>query len=62
MTNTIVIDLRGAFLNYFRIDDLLCEDGIHPKSKGQNIITETFLNFSREKFVKGEMIHTLSEE
>ena len=49
MTNTIVIDLRGAFLNHFRIDDLLCEDGIHPNTKGQNIITEAFLNFTRER-------------
>jgi len=57
-TNTIVIDLRGAFLNHLRLDDLLCEDGIHPNSKGQNIITEAFLNFSREKFVEGEMIYT----
>jgi lysophospholipase L1-like esterase len=52
-TNTRIADIRGAFLKYFRIDDLLCEDGTHPNSKGQNVITETFLNFSRENFVIG---------
>ncbi|GHU22424.1 lipase/acylhydrolase [Spirochaetia bacterium] len=47
-TDTFLIDIRGAFLKHFRIDDLLCEDGTHPNSKGQKIITETFLNFSRK--------------
>jgi lysophospholipase L1-like esterase len=43
-TDTLLVDIRGAFLKRFRIDDLLCEDGTHPNSKGQNVITETFLN------------------
>jgi lysophospholipase L1-like esterase len=51
-TDTLVVDIRGAFLEYFRIDDLLCEDGTHPNSKGQNVITETFLNFSKENYLK----------
>jgi len=55
LTNTIVIDLRGSFLNHFRVEELLCEDGVHPNTKGQNIITETFLNFSRENYIKENM-------
>jgi lysophospholipase L1-like esterase len=47
-TDTLLVDIRGAFLKYFRIDDLLCEDGTHPNSKGQNVITEAFLNISKE--------------
>ncbi|GHV83958.1 lipase/acylhydrolase [Spirochaetia bacterium] len=43
-THTLLVDIRGAFLNNFHVDDLLCEDGIHPNSEGQKIITETFLN------------------
>ncbi|MDR2210984.1 MAG: SGNH/GDSL hydrolase family protein [Spirochaetaceae bacterium] len=46
-TDTLIADIRGAFLRYFRIDDLLCEDGTHPNSKGQDVITETFLNISK---------------
>jgi len=57
LTNTIVIDLRGAFLNQFRVDELLCEDGVHPNTKGQNIITETFLNFSRKSCINKNMVY-----
>jgi len=45
-TNTLIVDIRGAFLKHIRIDELLCEDGIHPNSNGQKVITEAFLNFS----------------
>jgi lysophospholipase L1-like esterase len=43
-TKTQLIDLRGAFLEHRHIDSLLCEDGTHPNTAGQKIITETFLN------------------
>jgi lysophospholipase L1-like esterase len=56
-TDTLLVDIRGAFLRYFRVDDLLCEDGTHPNSKGQNVITETFLNFSRENLKKDKIIY-----
>ena len=55
-TDTLLIDIRGAFLKHFRIDELLCEDGTHPNSKGQSIITEAFLNFSRENLWKNKII------
>ena len=51
LTNTIVIDIRGSFLNHFKVDDLLCEDGVHPNTRGQKVITETFLNFSRKNYI-----------
>jgi lysophospholipase L1-like esterase len=43
--NVPLVDIRGAFLNHGRIDTLMCEDGTHPNSEGQKIITEAFLNF-----------------
>ncbi len=41
-----VVDLRGAFLQHRRIDHLLCEDGTHPNTEGQNVITKAFLEFA----------------
>ncbi|MDR1531574.1 MAG: SGNH/GDSL hydrolase family protein [Clostridiales bacterium] len=39
-------DLRGAFLCHRRIDGYLCEDGIHPNTDGQGIITSAFMEFA----------------
>lgn len=36
------IDLRGEFLSKLHILDYFCEDGIHPNSKGQDLIIDTF--------------------
>ena len=47
-TNTRLIDLRGAFLKHRRIDSFLCEDGTHPSTQGQKIITEAFLCFAEK--------------
>ena len=44
-TNTLLIDLRGAFLKHRRLDRLLCEDGTHPNTEGQKIITQALLDF-----------------
>lgn len=51
-TNTLLVDIRGAFLKYFRIDELLCEDGTHPNSNGQHVITDAFLSYSKENLNK----------
>ncbi len=40
----VCVDLRGAFLANRRIDDLYCEDGIHPNEKGQLIIRNTLIS------------------
>ena len=43
-----LVDLRGAFLKYRRIDNLLCEDGIHPNTAGQKVISDAFLRFATQ--------------
>lgn len=45
-TNCLLVDLRGAFLGKKRVENLLCEDGIHPNTEGQKVITEAFLEFA----------------
>ena len=42
-SGSFCIDLRGAFLKHRLIDDLYCEDGIHPNDKGQGIIRDTLI-------------------
>jgi lysophospholipase L1-like esterase len=51
-TKTLLVDIRSAFLRNFRIDELLCEDGTHPNSNGHQIITDVFLNFSKNTLNK----------
>ena len=43
--NTLLVDMRGAFLKHRKIENLLCEDGAHPNTEGQKIITQAFLDF-----------------
>ncbi|MDR0819651.1 MAG: SGNH/GDSL hydrolase family protein [Oscillospiraceae bacterium] len=43
---TPLVDLRGAFLRHRRIDSYLCEDGTHPNTNGQRIITSAFAEFA----------------
>jgi lysophospholipase L1-like esterase len=50
-TKTRLVDLRGAFLDHFHIENLLCEDGTHPNTDGQKVITDAFLNFSTERVI-----------
>lgn len=44
-----LVDIRGAFLRHGNIPDLICEDGTHPNSKGQAVITEAFQLFAAER-------------
>ena len=44
-TKTMLVDLRSAFLNERHIGRFLCEDGIHPNSEGQRLITQEFTKF-----------------
>lgn len=44
-TNSLLLDLRGNFLNQRKIENLFCEDGVHPNTKGQQIITDAFMDF-----------------
>jgi lysophospholipase L1-like esterase len=43
---TLLVDLRGAFLQNRIIEHLLCEDGIHPSTEGQKVITEALTQFA----------------
>ena len=47
-----LVDLRSAFLKNDRVDVLLCEDGTHPNTAGQKIITEAFSSFARSYYNK----------
>ena len=44
-TDTLLVDLRGAFLKHRNLDLLLCEDGTHPNTQGQRVITQAFMDF-----------------
>lgn len=41
-----LIDIRGEFLKLENVKELLCEDGTHPNTLGQKVITSTFYNFA----------------
>ncbi len=47
-TQVPLVDLRGEFLKSGDVNTLLCEDGTHPNTAGQQIIASTFQNFANE--------------
>jgi lysophospholipase L1-like esterase len=56
-TNTLLVDVRGAFLKHRRIEHLLCEDGTHPNTEGQKIITQAFLEFIETAKTQGKILN-----
>ena len=44
-TGALLVDLRGAFLKERFMGRFLCEDGIHPNTEGQKLITQEFAKF-----------------
>ena len=44
--NVPLVDIRGAFLDHWHLDTLLCEDGTHPNSAGQALIGQAFRDFA----------------
>ena len=44
-TGALLVDLRGTFLKERHIKRFLCEDGIHPNTEGQKLITQAFSKF-----------------
>ena len=46
MEQVPLVDIRRAFLHHGRIGDLICADGTHPNSTGQQLITEAFEEFA----------------
>jgi len=55
-TNTLLVDLRGAFLNHRSMPFLLCEDGTHPNTDGQRLISQTFKDFIEKAKANGEIL------
>ena len=53
-----LVDLRGEFLTHRRIDGFFCEDGIHPNTKGQGLITAAFVRFA-ERVLHGQQVHLM---
>jgi len=47
--NVHIVDLRSAFINKGNVGSLLCEDGTHPNTCGQKIITQAFQDFISSK-------------
>jgi len=41
-----LVDIRGDFLKLGDINSLLCEDGTHPNTTGQKVISSTFNKFA----------------
>jgi len=54
-TGTLLVDLRGAFLRHRKLENLLCEDGTHPNTEGQHIITQGFQDFIECAKAKGRI-------
>jgi len=44
-TGALLVDLRHAFLKERDIGRFICEDGIHPNTEGQRLITEELVRF-----------------
>ncbi|MBU3112539.1 SGNH/GDSL hydrolase family protein [Clostridium lacusfryxellense] len=47
-TETVLIDVRTAFLEYSDYSQFLCKDGIHPNIEGQSLIAAVILKFIKE--------------
>jgi len=55
-TDTLLVDIRGAFLEHGRIERFLCVDGTHPNTEGQKIITECFFKFIEQSKDQGKIL------
>ena len=55
-TNTLLVDVRGAFLKHGRVRRVLCEDGTHPNTEGQRIITQAFMDFLENAKASGSIV------
>lgn len=47
--NIPLVDIRGAFLKNMHLGSYLCEDGIHPNTAGQALMTEAFRTFIKKE-------------
>ncbi len=51
-----LVDIRSAFLIHGNVGSLICEDGTHPNSKGQKVITEAFENFLHNNLIQNSLL------
>ena len=51
-SGAMLVDLRGAFLREKYMGRFLCEDGIHPNTEGQRLITQELKRFCTEVFAQ----------
>ncbi len=47
-----LVDIRSAFLESDNVGSLICEDGTHPNSDGQKVITEVFQDFCHKHLMQ----------
>lgn len=47
--NVMLVDIRREFLKFGNVGKLMCEDGTHPNSLGQQVITEAFYKFIKDR-------------
>ena len=55
-TGTLLVDIRGSFLKHGRVRRFLCEDGTHPNTEGQKLITEAFFEFIEQSKNQGKIL------
>lgn len=54
--NIPLVDIRSAFLKSGNVGDLICEDGTHPNSNGQKVITEVFQDFCHKHLMQNSIL------
>jgi len=54
-TGALLVDIRGAFLKHRNLECLYCDDGTHPNTEGQRVITQVFLEFIEKAKASGEI-------
>lgn len=47
--NVDLVDVRSKFLQSNNLENLICEDGIHPNTEGQKLIVDTFFDYFKKK-------------
>lgn len=51
-----LVDIRGAFLDHGHLEQILCADGTHPNTEGQQLITQAFRDFGRTWRLNGQPV------
>lgn len=54
--NVPLVDVRAAFLKNGNLDNLMCVDGTHPNSNGQQIMTNAFQDFINNRLFSSSIV------